>query len=74
MSARRALSILFMLATTVGVALPGDSLSVRDKGLINALAESTFKRYVALLDEIAGLEANDDEIALLVHELIMSAC
>ena len=74
MSARRALSILFMLATTVGVALPGDSLSVRDKGLINALAESTFKRYVALLDEIAGLEANDDESALLVHELIMSAC
>ncbi|MBK8339246.1 MAG: hypothetical protein IPK99_04250 [Flavobacteriales bacterium] len=74
MSLRRALPILFVMATTVVSALPGDSLTVRDKGLINALAESTFKRYILLLDNIAGMEASDDESTLLVHELITGAC
>ncbi|MBK7270021.1 MAG: hypothetical protein IPI07_11100 [Flavobacteriales bacterium] len=67
------LSILFMLATTVGVALPGDSLGVCDKGLVDALAESTFKRYVALLDRDQPGWGLTMMSALLVHELITLA-
>ncbi|MBK9274923.1 MAG: tetratricopeptide repeat protein [Flavobacteriales bacterium] len=55
-------------------AAPGDTLSLKDKGLINAHAESLFKRYIALLDNVAGMDAADDESAMLVQQLIANAC
>lgn len=55
-------------------AVVGDTLSLQDKGLINAHAESLFKRYIALLDNVAGMDAADDESAMLVQQLIGNAC
>ncbi len=69
---------LTLLVTVLGIAPAradtGDTLSLRDKGLINAYAESLFKRYIALLDNVAGMDAADDESAMLVQQLIDNAC
>lgn len=73
----RALPVAAMalaLCTTPVRATPGDTLSLKDKGLINAYAESLFKRYIALLDNVAGMDAADDESAMLVQQLIANAC
>lgn len=71
----RLLVIAVLIAgTTPARAITGDTLSLQDKGLINAHAESLFKRFIALLDNVAGMDAADDESALLVQQLIGNAC
>ncbi len=67
------LSLLLLIAAPVRSATP-DSLSIKDKAIINTLAASLFERYANMLNMIASTDAGDNEDAIMIDEMITSAC